>query len=54
MFNFQIPMLKDKNGNYDYIARATMWYFPHASRWQGVDYTDRELSLNFYVSYKIN
>lgn len=47
MFNFQIPMLKDKDGNCDYIARATMCYFPHASRWQGVDYTDRELSLKF-------
>ena len=54
MFNFQIPMLKDKDGNCDYIARATMCYFPHASRWQGADYTDCELSLNFYVSYKIN
>ena len=47
MFNFQIPMLKDKEGKCNYIARATMCYFPHASRWQGVDYTDRELSLKF-------
>ena len=45
--NYAIPVPKDKNGKYPYMARATLCYFPRCSREQGVDYTDRELSLKF-------
>ena len=45
--NYAIPVPKDEDNNYPYIARATMCYFPKCSRSQGVDYTNRELSLKF-------
>ena len=45
--NYAIPVPKDGDNNYPYIARATMCYFPKCSRSQGVDYTNRELSLKF-------
>ena len=45
--NYAIPVPKDDDNNYPYIARATLCYFPECSRNQGVDYTDRELSLKF-------
>lgn len=45
--NYAIPVPKDEDNNYPYIARATMCYFPECSRSQGVDYTNRELSLKF-------
>ena len=45
--NYAIPIPKDSDGKYPYIARATMCYFPECSRTQGVDYTSRELSLQF-------
>ena len=45
--NYSIPVPKDKEGKYPYIARATLCYFPKCRREQGVDYTDRELSLKF-------
>ncbi len=45
--NYSIPIPKDKDGKYPYIARTTLCYFPHCSRTQGVDYTNRELSLKF-------
>lgn len=45
--NYSIPIPKDGDDNYPYIARATLCYFPKCSRTQGVDYTDRELSLKF-------
>lgn len=45
--NYGIPIPKDENNKYPYIARATLCYFPECSRSQGVDYTSRELSLRF-------
>lgn len=45
--NYAIPIPKDDDNKYPYIARATLCYFPECSRTQGVDYTDRELSLKF-------
>ena len=45
--NYAIPIPKDSNDKYPYIARATLCYFPKCSRAQGVDYTLRELSLKF-------
>ena len=45
--NYAIPVPKDDDNKYPYIARATLCYFPKCSRTQGVDYTDRELSLKF-------
>lgn len=45
--NYAIPVPRDEDGKYPYIARATMCYFPKCTRSQGVDYTNRELSLTF-------
>ena len=45
--NYAIPVPKDDDNKYPYIARATLCYFPKCSRTQGVDYTERELSLKF-------
>lgn len=45
--NYAIPVPKDEDEKYPYIARATLCYFPECSRAQGVDYTNRELSLKF-------
>ncbi len=45
--NYAIPVPRDDDNKYPYIARATMCYFPECSRAQGVDYTNRELSLKF-------
>lgn len=45
--NYAIPVPKDEENKYPYIARATMCYYPECSRSQGVDYTNRELSLKF-------
>ena len=45
--NYAIPVPKDDEDKYPYIARATMCYFPECNRRQGVDYTNRELSLKF-------
>ena len=45
--NYAIPVPRDDDNRYPYIARATMCYFPECSRTQGVDYTNRELSLKF-------
>ena len=45
--NYAIPVPKDKDDKYPYVARATLCYFPECSRSQGVDYTSRELSLKF-------
>jgi hypothetical protein len=47
MANYGIPVPKDNDDKYPYIARATICYFPECSRSQGVDYTNRELSLMF-------
>ena len=45
--NYSIPVPRDEDNKYPYIARATLCYFPECSRTQGVDYTNRELSLAF-------
>lgn len=45
--NYAIPVPKDKDDKFPYVARATLCYFPKCRREQGVDYTDRELSLKF-------
>lgn len=45
--NYSIPVPRDEDNKYPYIARATLCYFPECSRAQGVDYTNRELSLAF-------
>lgn len=45
--NYSIPVPRDEDNKYPYIARAALCYFPECSRSQGVDYTNRELSLQF-------
>lgn len=45
--NYGIPIPKDENGKCPYVARATLCYFPECSRLEGVDYTQRELSVKF-------
>lgn len=45
--NYSIPVPRDSDDKYPFIARATLCYFPPCSRAQGVDYTSRELSLRF-------
>lgn len=45
--NYAIPVPRDSENKYPFIARATLCYFPQCSRVQGVDYTSRELSLKF-------
>ena len=45
--NYGIPVPKDNDNKYPYIARAIICYFPECSRAQGIDYTNRELSLKF-------
>lgn len=44
--NYGIPIPKDDDKT-NYIARATLCYFPDCNRLQGVDYTQRELSIRF-------
>lgn len=45
--NYAIPIPRDSDGKYPFIARATLCYAPECTRSQGVDYTNRELSLQF-------
>lgn len=45
--NYSIPVPRDEDNKYPYIARAALCYFPECTRAQGVDYTNRELSLQF-------
>lgn len=45
--NYAIPVPKDSDNKYPYVARATLCYFPETARNQGVDYTSRELSIKF-------
>lgn len=42
--NIPVPVFQ---GRHPYIAKATLCYFPHCERSQGVDYTSTELSLSF-------
>lgn len=44
--NYSIPVPKDEDKT-NYVARATLCYFPECNRLQGVDYTQRELSIRF-------
>lgn len=45
--NYGIPIPKEDENKTNYIARATVCYFPKCNRLQGVDYTQRELSIRF-------
>lgn len=45
--NYSIPVPRDEDCKYPFVARATLCYFPECSRFQGVDYTNRELSMTF-------
>lgn len=46
-FHYGIPIPADKNGKFNFSARATMCYFPECSRNQGVDYTLTDLGIKF-------
>lgn len=48
-YNIPVPMRDDK---FPYVARATLCYFPHCNRNQGVDYTNTEMDLHFGRLYK--
>jgi hypothetical protein len=43
--NYAIPVPRDEDNKYPYVARAALCYFPECNRAQGVDYTSRELSF---------
>ncbi len=43
-YKLPVPLYNDKH---PYFARATLCYFPKASRDQGVDYTDTEMDIHF-------
>ena len=43
-YNIPVPM---RDGKFPYVARATLCYFPHCNRNQGVDYTSTEMDLHF-------
>ena len=45
-YNYDLPVPLHK-GKHPYIARATLCYFPHCSRNQGVDYTNTEMDFHF-------
>ncbi len=45
-YNYEIPVPVSKD-KYDYMAKATLCYFPKCDRAQGVDYTDTELDFHF-------
>lgn len=47
--NYGIPVPKEDGNRSNYIARATICYFPKCNRLQGVDYTQRELSIRFGI-----
>lgn len=42
--NIPVPLCE---GSHPYYAKATLCYFPHCERSQGVDYTSTEMSLTF-------
>ncbi len=46
IYNF-VPVPRDSESKYPYVARAVLCYFPQCTRSQGVDYTNRELSMQF-------
>lgn len=43
-YNLPVPIYKNKH---PFIAQATLCYFPHCSRLQGVDYTSTEFDFKF-------
>lgn len=45
-YSYDIPVPVSQGGH-PYYAKATLCYFPHCERNQGVDYTSTELSLSF-------
>ncbi len=45
-YTYNIPVPQDKN-TYPFFAKATLAYFPHCDRNQGVDYTSTEMDLHF-------
>lgn len=45
--NYGIPVPRDEDNKYPYMARVALCYFPECTRSQGVDYTNRELSVTF-------
>jgi hypothetical protein len=45
-YNYEIPVPAAR-GKYQYMAKATLCYFPKCNRAQGVDYTDTELDFHF-------
>jgi hypothetical protein len=42
--NIPVPVVRDRH---PYYAKATLCYFPHCERSQGVDYTSTEISMTF-------
>lgn len=44
-FDLNVPL--DKDGNFPYLTKATLCYFPKTSRKQGVDYAQTEIDLHF-------
>lgn len=42
--NIPVPIFQEKH---PYFAKATLCYFPHCERSQGVDYTSTEMSISF-------
>lgn len=45
-YNYNIP-IPSYSGYHPFITKATLCYFPHCSRNQGVDYTNTELDIQF-------
>ncbi len=45
--HYAIPVPRNRDGDFNYSARATVCYFPHCCREQGVDYTTTELDVRF-------
>lgn len=46
-YNHHFPIPVDKSGRYPFMARATLCYFPHCNKSQGVDYTTTEIDIHF-------
>ena len=51
-YSHRFPVPFDRNGRYPFMARATLCYFPHCSRSQGVDYADTEIDPPFWKNQK--
>ena len=45
-YTYNIPV-PQKMGSYPFFAKATLAYFPHCDRNQGVDYTSTEVDIHF-------